>query len=662
MNAPQSPGLLAQSLRRLGALLFLGLSLAAGAAIADPPGRVGRIAEIEGRVWLFDAETNEWTAALRNRPLTAGDRLSTDGEARAVLRVGPTSLLVDGQTELEVLQLDDERVRLQVHGGSIALRLRTRETAQEYQVITQEGTFSPERAGHYRIDRRDDISYATVWQGQLRAEGQGQAMGLGVGQRAELMGDSGRLVALGNDPFTDWVMRLETREERSVSERYVSPEMTGAEDLDRYGRWEQTTDYGAVWIPLRVEPGWAPYRSGRWVSVAPWGWTWVDDAPWGFAPFHYGRWAQHRGVWCWVPGTYVRRPVYAPALVAWVGGPQVSVGVSVGPRRPPVVGWFPLGPREVYVPGYRVSPGYVRNVNIHHVSDVTVINRAIDGPRRPPHEYYGNRDGRDAITVAPIGQIGRGQRIDRIADQGTVQDLIRGPVNTDPGLPLRQVPEGRDRPRDGLRPTIPRGDDDRGPRRTPPVVAVPAPVPQPVPSGAPGQSALREYQSGVPLVAPQPREPLREPLREAPRETPRERPSVAVPNAAIPNLPVPTLPVPSGEPMGVRERAQQQYEQNAREQQRREQAQREQGLREQMQQRERAAPPPAMPQVMPQREVPQGLPMARPAAPAAMPAPPTVQRGEPPRAPAPPEARKPDPREEQGKRDKEGRRDRISTQ
>nr|WP_316639925.1 DUF6600 domain-containing protein [uncultured Roseateles sp.] len=646
MTSPRPTGLIAQRLRRFSTVLFLGLSLTAGAAFADPPGRVGRIAEIEGRVWLFDAETNEWVAALRNRPLTAGDRLSTDGEARAVLRVGPTSLLVDGQTEMEVLQLDDERVRLQVHSGSIALRLRTRETALEYQVLTNEGTFSPERAGHYRIDRRDDISYANVWQGQLRYEGRGQAMSLGAGQRAELMGDGSRLIALGNDAFTDWVMRLETREERSVSERYVSPEMTGAEELDRYGRWEQSPDYGAVWIPQQVAVGWAPYRQGRWVSVAPWGWTWVDDAPWGFAPFHYGRWAQYRGVWCWVPGTYVRRPVYAPALVAWVGGPQVSVGVNVGPHRPPVVGWFPLGPREVYVPGYRVSPGYVRNVNIHHVPDVGVINRAIDGPRRPPHEYYGNRDGRDAITVAPVGQIGRGQHIDRIADQGTVQELIRGPVHSDPGLPVRVAPEGRDRPRDGSRPGIPRADDDRGPRRSLPVVAVPAP--QTVPSG---QSALRDYQSGVPLVAPQPREPMREPAREAPRE----RPSAAVPNAVIPSMPIPA--VPSGPPMGVRDRAQQRDEQNMQEQQRREQFQ-----REQMQQRERAAPPP----VMPQREAPQGLPMARPAAPpsppAAMPAPPTVQRGEPPRAPAPPEARKPDPREEQGKRDKDGRRDRISTQ
>lgn len=54
----------------------------------------------------------------------------------------------------------------------------------------------------------------------------------------------------------------------------------------------------------------------------------MDDEPWGFAPFHYGRWAWYRSVWLWVPGPIHVRPVYAPALVAWVGG----------------IGWFPQGP------------------------------------------------------------------------------------------------------------------------------------------------------------------------------------------------------------------------------------------------------------------------------------------------------------------------------
>ena len=111
--------------------------------------------------------------------------------------------------------------------------------------------------------------------------------------------------------------------------------MVGYEDLGQNGVWSEAPEYGPVWRPRSVEIGWAPYRYGRWAWVEPWGWTWIDDAPWGFAPFHYGRWAMAGGVWVWVPGRMVVgvRPVYAPALVAFVGTSRFGVAA-----------WFPLGP------------------------------------------------------------------------------------------------------------------------------------------------------------------------------------------------------------------------------------------------------------------------------------------------------------------------------
>ena len=125
-------------------------------------------------------------------------------------------------------------------------------------------------------------------------------------------------------------------------------------------------------FPTRVAAGWAPYRFGHWVWVAPWGWTWVEDEPWGFAPFHYGRWAEVGGGWCWVPGPVVVRPVYAPALVVFVGGPRFGMSVSFGGGGGGVA-WFPLGPREVYVPPYRTSVRYVQNVNVTNTT-VNVVN------------------------------------------------------------------------------------------------------------------------------------------------------------------------------------------------------------------------------------------------------------------------------------------------
>uniref|UniRef100_UPI00066FD29B DUF6600 domain-containing protein n=1 Tax=Frateuria defendens TaxID=2219559 RepID=UPI00066FD29B len=163
----------------------------------------------------------------------------------------------------------------------------------------------------------------------------------------------------GMDAFDAWCGERDRRYAASTVTRYVSTEMIGYQDLDGYGSWQSDADYGAVWYPAGMAPGWAPYRDGRWVWVAPWGWTWVDATPWGFAPYHYGRWVYRPRGWGWVPGPVALRPVYAPALVAFVGGTHWNVSVGVGGP----VGWFPLGPGDVYTPWYRVSRRYYGNVN-----------------------------------------------------------------------------------------------------------------------------------------------------------------------------------------------------------------------------------------------------------------------------------------------------------
>jgi hypothetical protein len=187
------------------------------------------------------------------------------------------------------------------------------------------------------------------------------------------------------DDFDDWCAERDARFDHSVSAQYVSDDVIGYEDLDEFGGWRPTPEYGTIWFPHVTVVGWAPYHYGHWAYVAPWGYTWVDDAPWGFAPFHYGRWVVVGGVWGWVPapprpvvvGAVYVRPVYAPALVAWVGGPGFAAGFSVGGgfAAGVNVGWFPLGPREVYVPSYPVSRTYWTNVNISNTRvETTVVN------------------------------------------------------------------------------------------------------------------------------------------------------------------------------------------------------------------------------------------------------------------------------------------------
>ena len=401
-------------------------------ADADPPGRVARLSELNGQVWLYSPDSAEWVSADRNRPLTSGDRLATDPGARAELQVGSTIVRLDASTELEVVQLDDDTISLQLHGGSITARVRNLTDAGEVDVQTEEGRFVLQRAGRYRIDRDRPSSHLTVYTGQAVYEGPNSALTVNQGQRAEFWLDSSNAAQYSlsspvSDDFAGWNGERDRSADRIVAPRYVSAEMTGVEELDRYGSWDQNTEYGALWIPRGVAAGWAPYSTGHWAYVRPWGWTWVDDAPWGFAPFHYGRWVYYRNSWCWAPGTRVARPVYAPALVAWVGGPRVSVSVNIGGG--PAVGWFPLAPREVYVPGYRSSPRYVQNINITHVTNVTSITTVINNPQAP--RDFGNRRIPNAMTVVPAGVMTSRQPVAPAAAQlrntPWVRDMNREP-------------------------------------------------------------------------------------------------------------------------------------------------------------------------------------------------------------------------------------------
>jgi len=389
----------------VSALLIGAFSIDAGAQPAqDPPGRVARLAESEGQVWFYSPDSGEWVSAVRNQPVTSGDRVATDAGARAELQLGSTTVRLGESTEYEVVQLDDDHFATQLHNGSVAAHLRDANSAGQFELTTDEGRFVADRVGSYRFDRSDGASWVTVLNGQARYEGTNSALTVHAGQRAEFWIDSGGVAQynLGtpvNDAFSAWDSERDRLTPRRVSAaRYVSPEMTGAAELDRYGRWEETPEYGAIWYPASVDVDWAPYSRGHWAWVRPWGWTWIDDAPWGFAPFHYGRWVHFRNRWCWTPGRRVERPVYAPALVAWIGGPRVDIGISIGGRGP-AVGWFPLAPREVYVPSYRSSPRYVQNVNITNVTNVTQITNVINNPQAP--REFTNRRLPNAVTVVP---------------------------------------------------------------------------------------------------------------------------------------------------------------------------------------------------------------------------------------------------------------------
>ncbi|OYY66191.1 MAG: hypothetical protein B7Y51_01960 [Burkholderiales bacterium 28-67-8] len=455
------------ALRGLGRAVLMALWLCGAIALtpvfaASPadelPGRVGRLSVVEGAVWRFCPDENQWVSAERNRPLTTGDRLSTDASGRAEWRVGSTAVRLDSGTEIALLRLDDAHLQLQLQRGSVVVRLRDNDRASEFELVTAEGSFRIGRAGQYRFDRQGDHSQATVWSGQAQFTGRNQALTIDSGQRAEFfVGAGGRVQYAIVDPVADafsaWSDQRD-RTDRAQSQPYVSPEMTGAEELDRYGRWQQDPEYGPLWFPQDVGPGWAPYSVGNWVWVEPWGWTWVDAAPWGFAPFHYGRWVQRGSMWGWAPGRYEHRPVYAPALVGWVGGPPphrpgVDINISIGRGGPR--NWYPLGPRDNHERWMRDDSRDSRFERERDRDDRDARQpRPPERPQPLPRADQGRGAPRD-IGAPPPGAAGRGpgalpplpnrprddDRRDRRSPEPTpgAQDRPAAPVLRAPGVP-----------------------------------------------------------------------------------------------------------------------------------------------------------------------------------------------------------------------------------
>jgi len=282
-------------------------------AQTDPPGRVGRLNYSNGEVSFRTADVEDWVPAEINRPLTSGDHLWTDAGARAELHIGTAALRLDSRTAFEFLNLTDDTVQIRLTEGSLNVHVRSLGERETFEVDTPNTSVSLLRTGEYRIDVNPDnlSTTVTVRAGEGEVTGTAQAFPVRSGEEARISGsDSLSYDTAGARPpdeWDNWCSGRDRRDERSESARYVSRDMVGYQDLDDHGAWRTVPDYGAVWVPRGVAVGWAPYHYGHWVWVEPWGWTWVDDAPWGFAPFHYGRWV-YVGYWAWVPGPVAVRP------------------------------------------------------------------------------------------------------------------------------------------------------------------------------------------------------------------------------------------------------------------------------------------------------------------------------------------------------------------
>lgn len=562
------------------------------AAGQDPPNRVARISWAQGNLSLEPGGTDSFAPAEVNYPLTNGDRLYCDQNSVAELQSSGLAIRLGNAADLTITQLSDSAAQFALAQGSIRLRTRDLNAPPDQygnpqraldEIDTQNATIVIQQPGDIRVDAypQDGSSVVTISSGQAEVSGPGFDLTLQAGQALRLLG-IGQVYPeyvglLPPDELDQFDSSREHLRENSLALRnhYVDPEMIGVADLDQYGDWNPTPQYGPVWFPRAVDAGWSPYSAGHWANVYPWGNTWVDSQPWGFAPFHYGRWNNFGGRWGWIPGpppSVFRgpgwggpppRPVYSPALVAFVGGTGFSVSIGgVG-----ITAWFPLGPSEPYVPWYHTSPAYVnrvnvtnvyntnvteihntyitRNTTVYNTTNVTYVNRNVATVAVNQHDFAA---GHSVARSAPVA-INANVRAQLVAAPVLTHAAPPPPrAPTPPPAPARAVPANVARPVVQTRQGFQRAG-------APPAAApLKPPTPQPVRAGAAAPAPPRPMQTlapartSVPVARPATAPPAPPSAVSRPAPEPAGRPAPAPTPRPVAEPPARPAPAPISRP------------------------------------------------------------------------------------------------------------------
>jgi hypothetical protein len=141
------------------------------------------------------------------------------------------------------------------------------------------------------------------------------------------------------------------------------------------GNWIEVGDYGYGWQPdvAVSDSSWRPYSDGYWAYTDV-GWTWVSYEDFGWATYHYGRWARLADYgWVWFPGSDLD---WGPAWVSWRTGGDHIGWAPLPPRGPGVVyEGQPIGGRVDI--DFDIGPAYYNFVDVRYIGEPVLRSRIV---------------------------------------------------------------------------------------------------------------------------------------------------------------------------------------------------------------------------------------------------------------------------------------------
>jgi len=374
---------------------------------AQVTARVARINIIRGDVQIRHADSEDWERATLNLPVVEGDEITTSPGARLEIQFDRYNYLrLSEDSYLKITTLRDEGIAVSLPQGTMSVRAMEFDKDKTFfEIDAPKTTIAVQQAGMYRIDAGDsrstEIRVTVTEDGQARvySENNGATLRAGRSMRIYLDGnyagewetaDASRYA----DDFDSWTLERDAiiakRLRDNYNNNYYDRDIYGADDLSENGEWIYTKKYGYVWKPYRNATAqyadWSPYRYGHWRWIPPYGWTWINDEPWGWATYHHGRWIYVDNDWCWTPyAAYrARRSWWRPALVV------VSYYGSL-------ICWYPLPYHYGYYNYNNIT--IIRNTTI--INNTTVVVSPTPNTDRMPQQADPNKKLGDQLPSIP---------------------------------------------------------------------------------------------------------------------------------------------------------------------------------------------------------------------------------------------------------------------